>query len=284
MNKRNIIISLVIILFVCQFATAQIITAKQLAKDIKKDDVTVVSARNAADYKKVHIPEAVNVWHLDLYKEGDVEGILKNTEEIATILGKAGISEKNTLVVYDSGKNIYAGRLYWIFKYLGVENVKVLDGQMKMWRKNRKPVTRKATNVKETSFAVNLNKDIYACKDYIKKNLKNDGVVLLDVRSAEEYNGEKGTAHRKGHIAGAVNLEYKVLINEDGTIKSKEEIDALLSKVGITKDKEVILYCATSVRAGIVFMAMTSISDYTKVRVYDGAINEWAADETLPME
>ena len=282
--KKYMIISLLLILFVCQIASAQIIDAKELAKEIKAGGITVVSARKSTDYAKVHIPDALNVWHMDLYKDGDIKGVLKSTEELAAILGKAGISEKNTLVVYDSGKNTFAGRLYWLFKYLGVENVKVLDGQMKMWRKARKPVTKKVSEIIATTFTPNINKDIYACADYIKDNLENDGVVIVDVRSVEEYKGEKGEIARKGHIKGAINLEYKNLINEDGTMKTKEEIEGILTKAGITKDKETVLYCETSVRAGIVFMAMTTISDYQKVRVYDGALYEWAADETLPME
>ena len=79
--KKYTIISLILLLFVCQMASAQTIGAKELAKEIKGGDITVVSARKAADYKKVHLPGAVNVWHMDLYKDGDVKGILKSAEE-----------------------------------------------------------------------------------------------------------------------------------------------------------------------------------------------------------
>ncbi len=275
---------LLIILFVFQMVNAQVISPKELAKIIKKDNVTVISGRKNVDYTKVHINGSVNVWHMDLYKDGDVKGILKSTEEIATILGKNGISEKNSIVVYDSGKNTFAGRLYWILKYMGCEDVKVLNGQMKMWRKARKPVTRKATVITPIKFNTTLNKDIFACKEYVKSHLEDSGVVIVDARDKEEYDGKKGHAKRNGHIPGAIHFEYKNIINEDGTIKSKEDIESLLKKAEITKDKEAILYCETSVRAGILYMAMTSISDYPKVRVYDGAIYEWAADEALPMK
>ena len=275
---------LIAFLLIFQIVNAQVISPKELAKIIKNEDVTIISARKNVDYAKVHINGALNVWHMDLYKDGELKGLLKSTEEIASILGKKGICEKNTIVIYDGGKNIFAGRLYWLLKYLGCEDVKVLNGQMKMWRKAREPVTKTVTDIKPVTFNVAINNQTIATKEYVKSHLEDAAVVLVDVRDKEEFDGQKGNAKRNGHIPGAVHFEYKNVLNEDGTIKSKEELEGLLKKAGITKDKEVILYCETSVRAGIVYMAMASILDYPKVRVYDGAIYEWAADSALPMK
>ncbi len=285
MRKNILKISwLIAFLLIFQMVNAQIISPKELAKIMKNEDVTIISARKNVDYAKVHINGALNVWHMDLYKDIEVKGLLKSTEEIADILGKKGISEKNTIVIYDSGKNTFAGRLYWIFKYLGCEDVKVLNGQMKMWRKARKPVTKAVTDAKPVTFNASLNGYAIATTEYVKSHLEDAAVVLIDVRDKEEFDGQKGNAKRNGHIPGAVHFEYKNVLNEDGTIKSKEELEELLKKACITKDKEVILYCETSVRTGIVYMAMTSLLDYPKVRVYDGAIYEWAADSELPMQ
>ncbi|MCK4716022.1 MAG: sulfurtransferase [Candidatus Marinimicrobia bacterium] len=285
MRKNILKISwLIAFLLIFQMVNAQIISPKELAKIMKNEDVTIISARKNVDYAKVHINGALNVWHMDLYKDIEVKGLLKSTEEIADILGKKGISEKNTIVIYDSGKNTFAGRLYWIFKYLGCEDVKVLNGQMKMWRKARKPVTKAVTDAKPVTFNASLNGYAIATTEYVKSHLEDAAVVLIDVRDKEEFDGQKGNAKRNGHIPGAVHFEYKNVLNEDGTIKSKEELEELLKKACITKDKEVILYCETSVRTGIVYMAMTSLLDYLKVRVYDGAIYEWAADSELPMQ
>jgi len=284
--KKNILkISwLIAFLLIFQIVNAQVISPKELAKIMKNEDVTIISARKNVDYAKVHINGAINVWHMDLYKDGELKGLLKSTEEIADIFGKKGISEKNTIVIYDGGKNTFAGRLYWILKYLGCEDVKVLNGQMKMWRKARKPVTKTVTDIKPVTFNVAVNDQTIATIEYVKSHLEDAAVVLVDVRDKEEFDGQKGNAKRNGHIPGAVHFEFKNVLNEDGTMKSIEELEGLLKKAGITKDKEVILYCETSIRAGIVYMAMTSLLDYPKVRVYDGAIYEWAADSALPMK
>jgi len=267
-----------------QIVHAGIISPKDLAKIMNDKDVIIISARKTADYNKVHIPGAVNLWHNDLYKAGEIKGLLKSPDEIAKILGSKGISKTSRIIIYDGGKNTFSGRLYWIFSYLGCDNVDLLDGQMKMWRKARKPVTKKVTNISPATFQAAVNEDIIASTAYVKAHKDDANVVLVDVRSKEEFDGEKGETERKGYIPGAVHFEYKNILNEDGTIKSKEDLVKITKKAGITSDKEIILYCETSVRAGVVYMALTSILEFPKVRVYDDAYLKWAADSANPVK
>lgn len=284
MISRKLTLGLVCILLTGSFVftsyASDFISAKALAEISDEENVRIVSVRTPADYAKVHIENAVNVYHTDLYQEGDVKGLLKSPEEIAAVLGAQGIAESNKIVVYDGGKNTPAGRLYWILKYLGASDVQILDGQMKQWRKARKSVTKNATEIEPVTFTPTPNTAIYATIDDVKK----EGVLLVDVRSKEEFDGEKGEAARKGHIPGAIHFEYKNVLNEDDTIKTKEELESLTADAGITADKEIVLYCETSVRAGIVFAAFTSILEFPNVRVYDGALYEWAADPNNPLE
>ncbi len=259
-----------IILFVNTeiFAQGNLISAKETAKIMGDDNVVLVSTRKSSDYAKVHIKDAVNVDLITLYKSGDIKGIMKSPEEISKELGAKGINKDKTIIIYDNGKGINAGRLYWILEYLGCKDVKIIDGHMKAWRTAKKPVTKYPTKIKEVTFTPLLDKKIITTYDYVKSNLNNPKVVIVDVQSKKEYD--------EGHIDGAINFEYKNIINEEpGTLKSKEEITELLKGAGITPDKEIILYCATSARAGILFMAMTSILDYPNVKVYEGAWNEW---------
>ena len=259
-----------IILFVNTeiFAQGNLISAKETAKIMGDDNVVLVSTRKSSDYAKVHIKDAVNVDLTTLYKSGDIKGIMKSPEEISKELGAKGINKDKTIIIYDNGKGINAGRLYWILEYLGCKDVKIIDGHMKAWRTAKKPVTKYPTKIKEVTFTPLLDKKIITTYDYVKSSLNNPKVVIVDVQSKKEYD--------EGHIDGAINFEYKNIINEEpGTLKSPEEITELLKGAGITPDKEIILYCATSARAGILFMAMTSILDYPNVKVYEGAWNEW---------
>jgi len=285
MKKRNLGKALLVILLLAfQIIHAGIISPKDLAKIMNDKDVIIISARKTADYTKVHIPGSVNLWHNDLYKAGEIKGLLKSPDEIAKILGSKGISKSSRIIIYDGGQSTFSGRLYWILEYLGCENVDLLNGQMKMWRKARKPVTKKVTNISPATFQAAVNEDIIASSTYVTAHKDDANVVIVDVRSKEEFNGAKGEAERKGHIPGAVHFEYKNILNEDGTIKSKDDLEKITKKAGISSDKEIILYCETSVRAGVVYMALTSILEFPKVRVYDDAYLKWSADSGNPVE
>jgi thiosulfate/3-mercaptopyruvate sulfurtransferase len=276
---------IILMVFVCflgiQMSFGQdIISVKEFLKIQKDPNVVLVSTRKPADYKKVHIAGAVNVNHKDLYKASP-KSTLKSNAEIANILGEKGISNSNTIVLYDNGSGKYSGRIYWILKYLGAKNVKILDGHMKAWRMARKPVTKNPASKKATTFTINLNKAIIANIAQVKKASTNAASVIVDVRAADEYNGIKESKLPKGHIPSAINLEFKKVMTSKSKLKSKEELQALFTAAGITKDKEIILYCESSVRAGIVYLALNSALNYPNVKVYDGALFEWTASETV---
>lgn len=241
-------------------------------------NVVLVSTRNYDDYAKVHIEGAIHINHKDLYK-AEPKSTLKTAGEIAKILGDKGISNTNTIVLYDDGSGKYSGRMYWILKYLGAKDVKLLDGHMKAWRMARKPVTKNPVKRKATTFEVNLNNAAIAAIAQVKKASQSSGSVIVDVRSPEEYSGLKESELPKGHIPSAINLEFKSVLNAKSQLKSKEELQTLFNAAGITKDKEIILYCESSVRAGIVYLALTSALTYPNVKVYDGALFEWAASK-----
>lgn len=281
---KKILGILLLIVVSSQLVFAGVISAKELKDLAKSGDVIIVSARQTADYSKKHIKGAVNIYHKDLYKAEGIDAMLKSPEEIAAIFGAKGITENSKIVIYDNGKNKLAGRLYWIFNYLGASDVSILEGHLKSWGKVRGKVTKNPTEITAATFTAASNAAIYADMDYVKAN--KDKSILVDVRSADEFGGidEDEKVIRPGHIPGAVNFDYKNVITEEGTIKSKEEIAELFKAAGITADKEVILYCASSVRAGIVYMALTSILEFPNVRVYDGAYYEWSADVENPIE
>ncbi len=281
--RRSLLLFGLIALLLAGILSAQLISVKDLSAMMEDENLVIVSARKASDYNTVHIKGAMHLWFEDLEKTGAVKGLLKSPDDVAKILGEKGIAESNKIVLYcDTG--VRAGRIYWVLDYLGADDVHILDGQMKAWRKARKPVTKDATVLEATTFTPSVNADVFATMDYVKNNKDKPGVVLVDVRSPEEFNGEKGEASRKGHIPGAINFEHKQIITEDETLISQAEMKTLFTNAGITADKEIILYCETSLRTGIIYFALKSLLGYGNVKVYDGGIYEWAATASNPME
>jgi thiosulfate/3-mercaptopyruvate sulfurtransferase len=247
-----------------------IISANDLMKIMRNPKTVIVSTRTADDYAQVHITGAVHIKYQDL---NDDMAMLISPTEIAKILGEQGISESKTIVLYDDGSEKYSGRMYWVLKYLGAPDVKILDGGMPAWRAARKPVTRTATAVKKATFTPSIKADYLATMTDVKKAQAGGGVII-DARSAAEYAGTAETKLRPGHVPSAINIEYTQVL-DDGKLKSNEELQALFTKNGVTKDKTVIVYCETSVRAGILFHVLTSALDYPNVKLYDGAYREW---------
>jgi thiosulfate/3-mercaptopyruvate sulfurtransferase len=248
-------------------AQFDIISAKEASKMIKNEGVIVVSTRNADDYAKVHIDGAINIEMKSLYKEGSIEGLIKSPGDLTKILGEKGLDPSASIIIYDNGKYVNAGYLYWILDYLGYQDVKILDGHMSGWRNARGPVTKTPYTRPPLVVTPKLKPEIYVDYNYVKGKLNNPGTVLVDVQSPKEF-GE-------GHISGAINMENKNFFDEESsTLKSKEEIGKVLAEHQIGKDKEVILYCASSARAGTVYLAMKALG-YSNLKLYEGGYNEW---------
>ena len=263
-----------LVMTACAFnsmAQLDVIDVKEAAKLMTNDNVLIISARTPADYEKVHIPGAVNINHKDLYGE---KSMLLPANELASFLGQKGIDNNKTLLIYDDGSGKYAGRLYWIFDYLGVNDIKVIDGGMKAWRMGRKPVTKNPTTIAAVNFTAKPNADLIATMAEVKAAVNNANHIIIDARSADEFNGVATTTLRTGHIPSAINLEFTQVMDENGLLKSADALTALFNEKGITKNKSIIVYCESSVRAGIIYLSLRGLG-YPKVAVYDGAYLEW---------
>ncbi len=282
MRFPTILLSLILLLG-ANLKAQDLISAKDFMVELKKNkSIVVVEASTEDNYKK-HIPNAVFISHKSLYKAGDIEGLIKSPEDLARIFGENGISNSTPVIIYDDGSSKYNSRVYWILKYVGAENVRLLHKDMEgEWRNVRLPLTAGASKVQPTTFTPKVNKAIIANIDEVKKALANSNAVVIDSRAANEFNGTSEKPVSKGHIKGAVNIEYKEFLTDNGDFKSKDEILAVAKKHSLSPDQEIITYCQTSVRACPIFVALTG-AGYTNVKVYDGAYNEWIADPSNPM-
>jgi thiosulfate/3-mercaptopyruvate sulfurtransferase len=270
--KRLSIIAALIIYTIGAAAQGDFISVKELAGKINSKDVIIIDARKDAEYKKVHIRNAISFPVEELSTTSPIEGILKSDAELCKIMGKHGVDFCKEIVLYcNKGSN--AGRMYWIMKMMGATNVKLLDGNLDAWKAARKPVTRMPKMPKKTTVNASLNRTSYLTMADVKSQKGKSNVVLVDARKDEYFNGTDPKS--KGHIEGAISINSDLMRDEKGLIKSAEELNKLFASKGVTKDKEIILYCQTSTRAGLLYTIMTTKLGYKNVKVYDGAYNEW---------
>jgi thiosulfate/3-mercaptopyruvate sulfurtransferase len=268
--RSFIIISLVGLFSMSVMAQGDIISAADFMNLFKTNkSLVIIDASKADTYKQSHIKNAVNIPHATLNQDSDIDGLIKTPQDIAQILGKMGVSNTSTIVVYDEGSQKYSSRVYWVLKYIGAQDVKILHKDMMAFKKARVPLTALPAKPKPATFTVSLNKAIYADINEVKAGK----AKLIDVRSPEEYNGTADNS--EGHLPGAINIPYKELLTENGAFKSKAEMEKIVSKYGITAGTPVIAYCRTSVRAGVLYAAFVNVLGYKNVKVYDGAYAEW---------
>ncbi len=260
-------------------AQADFINAKDFMALTKKcDNLVIVDANKPKNYDVNHIKGAINIDHNDLYREGDIKGIIKNPNELAAFFGEKGINENTRVVIYDDGSQKYSSRVYWVLKYIGANRVEMLHKDMDEWRAARVPLTSTPGKYTATTFNHTVDFDIYANLDDVRNRKDMPGVVLVDCRTADEFMGLKKS---EGHIPGAINLNYEDLLTETGAFKTPAELTTIAENYGITADTELILYCRTSVRAAVEFVAFRNILGYKNVKVYDGAYLEWAANHPV---
>lgn len=276
MKIKVLLTAVITLAYLFSIGQNDIISAKQFMDMVKaKESMVIIDASKASSYKTSHVKDAVNIPHTTMYQEGTIEGLLKSPADLATYFGSKGVSDQKKIVVYDGGSQKYSTRVYWTLKYLGAKDVKILHKDMDQWKKVRVPLTRMPASAKATKFTANVDNSVYADMAYVNAHKADAAVKIVDARTAAEYNGTSTDPVSKGHIPGALNLDYKDVLNAKEAFKSKADIEAIASKLGITANDEVIFYCKTSVRGAVLYVAFKEILGYSKVKVYDGAYAEW---------
>ncbi|MCF8231470.1 MAG: sulfurtransferase [Bacteroidales bacterium] len=273
LNKRLITLTISVLLAGALYAQSPVIKAGEFKSAAKEDNVVVVDANTASTFNSMHVKDAVNIPHLELYKDGDIKGILKEPDKLADYFGSKGIATDKKIIIYDDGSQKYNSRVYWTLRYLGADNVHLLHKDMNKWRKERIRLTRRGSKPASADFTPKVQDQLIANAAEVKKGINDNNVILLDSRAKGEYEGKEKKS--KGHIKSAVNINYKDILDENGAFLPKSDMKKIFEDKGITPDKEIIAYCKTSVRAAVNFVALKDILGYPNVKVYDGAYLEW---------
>lgn len=290
MNTKKILTSLLIsVLFVTGFVAQETATAVENALisavdfvKLQKENpnVVVIDASKDKLYAGKHITGAINIPYTILnQKEGAIDGLLLPVEEVAKILGEKGVSNEDTIVVYDEGSQKYSTRVYWILKYLGAENVKILHNELNAFRKARIVFTANVPSVKAKTFTVNLNPDVNADAAYVESVIGNPDVVIIDARTPDEFKGElnDNNKYSKGHIEGAINIPYESIVVKDSNEFITPEALKALAGVDFSNDKTYLVYCKTGVKGSTVYAYLVNVMGLDKVKNYEGAYSEWDA-------
>jgi len=270
------------IIYMASIGQTVLISAKDfMALTKSADNLVIIDAAKESTYKTSHVKNAVNIPHKTLYKAGDVEGLIKEPADLAKLFGSKGISENSKIVIYDGGSQKYSSRVYWVLKYLGAKDVKLLHKDMDQWKKVRVPLTRMPAKTTAAKFTPTVNSAISADMAEVKAGLNKPNVKIIDARLPEEFNGTSTKPVSPGHIPGAININHKDILTAKEAFKSKADIEVVAAKHGIKATDEIILYCKTSVRGAVLYVAFKDILGYSNVKIYDGALEEWVTSNDV---
>ena len=271
-----------------------LVSTEWLANNLDQPGQQIVEVDvDTSAYDQGHIRGAVAFrWKEDLQNYPSRDIVTK--ENFEKLLSESGISNDTLVILYGDNNNWFAANDYWLLKYYGHENVKVLDGGRKKWvDENRELVTEKPQFQPTTYKAKDPDPSLRAYRDYVYNAVNSEhNVGLVDVRSPQEFSGElvapehvpQEGSQRAGHIPGAQNIVWKEAVNEDGTFKNEDELRKLYESKGITPDKEVITYCRIGERSAHSWFVLHELLGYPKVRNYDGSWTEWGSIIGAPIE
>ena len=230
-----------------------------------------------------HIPGAVG-WNWQTQLQDNIRRDLIDRSALEALLGKSGISNDTTILLYGDNNNWFAAYAFWQLKYHGHKDVRLINGGRKKWLEEKRATTTEPTKVTPTTYtAGDPDESIRARRDDVRELVegKHRG-QLVDVRSVDEFTGKiiappgmTETAQRAGHIPGAANIPWAQAANEDGTFKSADALAALYQAKGVSGSDEVIAYCRIGERSSHTWFVLKYLLGYRDVRNYDGSWTEW---------
>jgi thiosulfate/3-mercaptopyruvate sulfurtransferase len=269
----------------------RLVSTEWLQEHLGEPGLAVVeSDEDVLLYETGHIPGAVKIdWHTDL--NDPVQRDYVQGERFAELLGSKGIARDTTVVIYGDKNNWWAAYALWVFTLFGHEDVRLLDGGRDKWIAEGRDITTDAPAVTPVEYPVVERDDtvIRAFKDDV---LAHFGNPLIDVRSPEEYSGERTEipgyptegALRSGHIPSAASVPWARAAAPDATFKRRPDLEAIyLGEAGLKAGDDVIAYCRIGERSSHTWFVLTHLLGFENVRNYDGSWTEWGSAVRVPI-
>jgi thiosulfate/3-mercaptopyruvate sulfurtransferase len=276
------------------YAKDVLVETDWVEQHLDDDSIRIVEVdENPALYAESHIPGAIGFdWKRDL--QDPVRRDFLSPKDFASLMGERGISNDHTVVLYGDRNNWFAAYTYWYFRYYGHDKVLLMNGPREKWISESRPATQDLPSYDAQKFEVTSVDDaLRARREQVLDALGSSSHELVDVRSPQEFSGEliampgyeQEGAQRSGHIPGAHSVPWAQAVREDGTFKSRDELEELYTTKGvISGDTPIIAYCRIGERSAHTWFVLHELLGRDDVRNYDGSWTEWGNLVDVPIE
>jgi thiosulfate/3-mercaptopyruvate sulfurtransferase len=274
-------------------STSVLVTTDWLAEHLTDSGLVVAEVDENPDlYEEGHIRGAVKLHWRDDLQDKLIRDVVSK-EEFERLLGERGISNDTSVVLYGDKNNWFAAYAFWYLKIYGHEDVRLLDGGRQKWIEEGRELTTDAAAPTPTTYvAKDRDESIRIHRNEVLAGLDDEAIALVDVRSPQEFSGElvappgyeQEGAARSGHIPGAQSVPWATAVRDDGTFKSREELEEIYGTKGVTADKEVRAYCRIGERSAHTWFVLRELLGYDNVKNYDGSWTEWGNLVEVPIE
>ena len=277
------------------YAQQVLVDTETVSKNLGSNSLKIVEVdydpENA--YRAGHLQGASLIWWKRDINDPITRDIISKSQ-FEDLLSRNGITTQSEVILYGDFNNWFAAFVFWIFKYYGHENVKIMNGGRKKWEIENRSYTKDEPQIQKTNYVAQPpHEGLRAYLFDVRRALDKKDTVLVDVRSPKEFSGEITApaeypmehAQRGGHIPNANNIPWASAVNDtDGTFKSVEELKKIYETKGVTPDKDVICYCRIGERSSHTWFVLKYLLGYPQVRNYDGSWTEWGNMIGNPIE
>ncbi len=278
------------------YANPNVLTDTEwVSKNISSKTIRIVEVDYDPEnsYRQGHVQGASLIWWKRDINDPVRRDIISKSQ-FEDLMSRNGIMPESEVVLYGDFNNWFAAFVFWIFKYYGHKNIKLMNGGRKKWELEKKPYTKDEPQILKTRYdSLPPDEGLRAYLFDVKRALDRHDTVLVDVRSPKEFTGEITAppeypmehAQKGGHIPRANNIPWATAVNDtDGTFKSVEELKKIYESKGVTSDKDVICYCRIGERSSHSWFVLKYLIGYPQVRNYDGSWTEWGNMIGNPVE
>jgi thiosulfate/3-mercaptopyruvate sulfurtransferase len=276
------------------YATPEVLVSTDWVAEHGRDPgVRVVEVDvDTSSYQHGHVAGAAG-WNWQTELQDSVQRDILHRDGFASLMSRTGISNSTTVILYGDNNNWFACWAFWLLKFYGHGDVRLMNGGRKKWIEEKRALVTETPLVPATTYtASEPDSTIRARRDIVTAVLeRRQNAQLVDVRSPDEFTGRviappgmTETAQRGGHIPGAANIPWSQAVQEDGTFKPADALRQLYAGRGIAGDREVIAYCRIGERSAHTWFVLRYLLGFGQVRNYDGSWTEWGNLVGAPIE